>query len=352
MYLRFCTALALLVLSAIPALAKTGILEIYTTPPGAEVFIDNIYSGLTPFTDPDIKIGSHQISLVLEQTGATHRLSVDIDNLTPQVHRINFNQPHPSTFNGVIEKPALVVDSGNIQFASRPTGARVEINGKEVSKTPVSFRNADTGSYQVKFLLDGKVLEGEFRVNKNETGKLIADFEHGHIIDKWQGEKSKLVRQQKARNKQVLKQKEQAREEHIMQSLKNLQPDMREKILRARDHQHPTISLEEMYKANRSYYYIALNLDPTVVDYYKLPYDRLTLELKNLKKAKSARLGEMYEGEYVFRYGKHTRRGRLNSGNLAACRFTLYNDLTIKASYDPDDYGAGRGKGKVFISVR
>jgi hypothetical protein len=74
--------------------------------------------------------------------------------------------------------------------------------------------------------------------------------------------------------------------------------------------------------------------------------------LKNLKKEKSSRQGEIFVGEYVFRYGKHTRRGRLNSSNLASCRFTLYNDLTIKVSYDPDDYGAGRGKGNIFISVR
>ena len=352
MYFRTLTTLILLILSASPVFSKTGVIEIYTTPPGAEVFIDNIYAGLTPFTDPDIEVGPHQISLIIEKTGTTHKFSTEIDSVSPQIHRINFQQPRPTLFNGVIEKPTLIVDRGNIQFASIPTGAQIEINGKAMSKTPVSFRDADTGSYQVKFLLEGKVLEGEFQVNKNETSKLIADFNHEQIIDKGREEKSKLERQEKARTDQALKQKELVREEHVLSELKELQPEVREKILRARDQQHPTIPIEEMYDANRSYYYIALNLDPTVVTYYKLPYDRLTLELKNLKKGKSARLEDFFEGEYVFRYGKHTRRGRLNSSNFASCRFTLYNDLTIKVRYDPDDFGAGRGKGKVFVSVR
>ncbi len=349
MFFRIFSVLLSLLLSATPSLAKTGILEIYTTPSGAEVSIDNIYAGLTPFSDPSIEIGSHQISLVLEKTGAKHIFSVEIDNLSPQVHRIDFQQPQPITFNGIIENPILVIARGNIQFASLPTGARIEINGKELAKTPVSFRDADVGSYRVKFLLNDNVLEGDFRINKNETGKLIADFNQGQIIDKWQEEKSKLERQEKAR---TLKQKELAREEDVQKSLKGLQPEVREKILRSRDQQYTIVPIDEMYNANRSYYYIALDLDPAVVIHYKLPYERLTLELKNLKKGKSSRQGDFYQGEYVFRYGKHTRRGRLNSNNLTSCRFTLYNDLTIKVRYDPDDYGAGRGKGKVFVSVR
>lgn len=352
MYLRLLSVLILLILSAMPSLAKTGILEIYSTPPNVEVFVDNIYVGRTPYSDPDIEIGPHQISLLFEKTGVRHSFSIEIDNIKPQVHRINFQQPHPKSFNGTIEKPTFIVDHGNIQFASIPTGARIEINGKELATTPVSFRNADTGAYQVKFTLGEKTLEGQFRINKNETSKLIANFKRGIIIDKWREEKSKLTRKEKARQKQLLKKKEQEREKLVLQELKQLQPEARERILRARDQQHSIVPIEEMYKANRSYYYSAMKLAPMVVLQYKLPYDKLTLELKNLKKEKSSRLGIYYGGEYVFRYGKHTRRGRFNSNNLASCRFTLYNDLTIKVRYDPDDYGGGRGKGKVFVSVR
>lgn len=352
MYLRIISSLVLFFLSVIPSQAKTGVLEIYSSPDGAEVFIDKIYAGLTPFTDPDIEVGPHQISLLLKETGERLQLSVEIDALSPQVHMLNFQLPQPKTFNGVMEKPILIVDRGNIQFASIPTGARVEINGKEMAKTPVSFRDVDTGAYKVKFLLEDKVLNGEFQVNKDETSKLIADFNHGHIVNKWQEEKSKLDRQEKARALQELDQKEQAHNEQVLKVMQNLPPELRAKILHARDQQYSTISIEEMYNANRSYYYISLNLDPDVVTQYKMPYDRLTLELKNLKKAKTNRLEDYFEGEYVFRYGKYTRRGLLSSNTLATCRFTLYNDLTIKVRYDPDDYGAGRGKGKVFISVR
>lgn len=356
MLFRISTALAIILASgclfAGLSFAKTGVLEIYTNPPGVEVFINSIYVGDTPFNDPDIKTGDYRIDLVLEKTGERHSFSVVIDTLTPQVHRIDFQQPRPKTFNGKIEEPEFIRARGNIQFASIPTGATVAINGEEIATTPVSFRDADTGLYKVRFTLNDKVLTGDFRINNNETGKLIADFDRGVIIDKWREEKSKLARKEKAREEHLLEEKEQAREEHLLKDLAQLSPDARQRILRARDQQYEIVPIEEMYESNRSYYYSAMDLNPTVVNYYKLPYDKMTLELKNLKKAKSARLGEYFEGEYVFRYGKHTRRGRLNSSNLSLCRFTLYNDLTIKVSYDPDDYGGGRGKGKVFVSVR
>lgn len=352
MFIRVLSALIIFSFSVSFANAETGILEIYSTPQGADVFIDNIYAGQTPFSDPDIDTGTHQISLVLKKTGARHNFSVEIDNLSPQIHRINLQQSDTQTFNGILEEPELIVDRGNIQLASIPTGATIEINDKEIARTPVSFRDVDTGIYKIKFIYKAQILEGTFKINKDETGKLIANFEKNIIIDKWSEEKSKLARKEKARTEHLLDEKEQAREEHVMKELEHLQPEVRNRILRARDQQHPTIPIEEMYKANRSYYYSALNLNPLVVEYYKLPYDRLTLELKNLKKAKSSRNGDYFEGEYIFRYGKHTRRGKFNSSNLASCRFTLYNDLTIKVRYDPDDYGAGRGQGKVFVSVR
>lgn len=352
MYLRLFLPLLLLLLMTSAALAKTGILEIYTTPPGAEVFVDKIYVGQTPFNDPDISVGPHQISLAYEKTGAKYDFSVEIDNLKPQVHRINFEDSGPQNFNGKIEKPIVVIDQGNVQFASIPTGAHVVINGKDLATTPVSFRDVNAGTYDVEFILGDKTLTGSFHINKNETSKLIANFDRNVIVDKWREEKSKLERKESARQKHLLQQKESAREEHVMEGLKQLQPEVRAKILRARDQRHPIASVETMYNANRSYYYHALDLDPTVVAYYKLPYDRLTLELKNLKKVKSPNLGDHYEGEYIFRYGKHTRRGHFDSNNFASCRFTLYNDLTIKVRYDPDDYGGGRGQGKVFVSVR
>ena len=352
--MRPCQILVLLLLSLLTAnaWAKTGVFEVYTTPPGAEVFIDNIYVGQTPYAAPDIEVGTHSVSLFLEKTGVRSSFTISVDSITPQIYRFDFQNTKTRKFDGVIEKPTLMIDKGNIQFASIPTGARVLINGEEKAKTPVSFRDVDVGSYRVSFVLGDKTLNGQFHIFKNETGKLIADFNRSEIIDKWKEEKSKIERKEKAQKEHQLEAKEQQREEHTLAELQHLSPEVRAKILRARDQQHEVISIEEMYEANRSYYYTAMDLDPAVVSYYKLPYDRLTLELKNLKKAKSARLGDYYEGEYIFRYGKHTRRGHLNSSNLASCRFTLYNDLTIKVRYDPDDYGAGQGKGKVFVSVR
>ncbi|WP_020676600.1 PEGA domain-containing protein [Geopsychrobacter electrodiphilus] len=352
MYPRILSLLVLFLVSAVPSFAKTGILEIYTTPSGASVFINNIYVGVTPYTDPDIKIGTHHISVVHDKTGSSSEFTATVDNINPQIYKINLQNEKQKKFNGRIEPPTIIMDRGNIELASIPTGARVEINGQDLAITPVSFLDVDTGKYQIKFILAEKTLEGEFQINKNETGKLIADFEHKIIIDKWHEEKSKIERKEKGRSERILEEKELVREGHVLKNLQLLTPEVRARVLRARDQKHPIAPIEEMYQGNRSYYYTALDLDPEVVNYYKLPYDRLTLELKNLRKRNSERIGVFYEGDYVFRYGKHTRRGHLNSSVLATARFTLYNDLTIKVSYDPDDSGAGKGQGSVFVSIR
>jgi PEGA domain len=347
-------ALTLLIFltTCMPLLAETGVVEIYSVPEGLNVYLNGIFVGHTPYSNPDIEVGEHTISVSTPDSSATQSWTFTVDGLTPLTKWFYFEEPKPSKFNGVPEEPAIDKDTGNIQFASIPTGATVYVNGDKLNTTPISYRDVDIGLYSVAFELNGKWLKGTFRVENDETGKLIADFDKNQLIDKWQKEKSKTERIQHAEEEKAEKILEAEHEKVLKERLKSYSAADQRRILDARDQVFTIVPIEYMYNTNRTYYYNAMKLNDDVVRFYKLPYDKITLEIKNLKSRESQLVGVYYEGDYVFRYGKHIRRGKLISSDLGSCKIKLYNDIVIKLRYDPDTAGYGKGEGRVFLSIR
>ncbi len=345
-------ALFLCFSSASLVAAKSGIIEVHSAPSGCNVYLDGIFVGKTPYSNPEITIGEHQISVSQEDGQLTQTWDLEIDELIPKIRWFYFEPEASPHFSGIVEESILEQDEGSIQLASIPTGAMVSISGEERYTTPLSYRDVNVGQYQVSFQLNGQTLSGAFHIEKDETCKLIADFQRMVIVNKRHDEKSKLERKQKAAQKRVERQQKILLAEQQGERLRSLQKQEETRVLAARDQTYVIDPIARMYKTNRTYFYSALNLDPDVVNYYKLPYDKITLEIKNLKKNSSVLQGKYYEGDYIFRYGKHIRRGKLNSSTHASCKFTLYNDTVIKLRYDPDDYTNGKGRGKVFASVR
>ncbi len=335
-----------------PARAETGVIEIYTIPDGQNVYLNGIFVGHTPYTDPDIPIGEHSISVTSLDGTMSQNWSFVVDELTPLIKWFYFEDPQPAQFSGTLEQPSVDRGYGNVQFASIPSGATIFVNGQQLTQTPASYLDVAIGSYQVEFKLAGKTLSGSFRVEDGETGKLIADFAENKLIDKWRKEKSKTERMQSAAEEKAERQTEEEHERITRERLKVYSAEERRQILNARDTVFTIVPVEYMYKTNRTYYYNSMKLDPKLVRFYKLPYDKVTLEIKNLKARESQLIGTYFEGDYVFRYGKHIRRGKLNSSDLSTSKFKLYNDIVIKLRYDPDSSGYGKGEGRVFMSIR
>lgn len=348
----FLSAVLLILLCCTAAIAETGVIEVYSIPEGQNVYLNGIFVGHTPHSDPDIAIGEHSISVTSLDGAETQNWRFTVDAITPLRKWFYFEEPQPAKFTGTLQPPAIDKGYGNIQFASIPSGAQIYVNGEQFSQTPASYLNVEIGIYQVEFKQAGKSLKGSFRVEAGETGKLIADFDKSKIIDKWRKEKSKTERLQHAVEEKAERRLEEEHERVTRERLKAYSAEERRQILNARDTVFTIAPIEYMYKTNRTYYYNSMKLDPKLVRFYKLPYDKVTLEIKNLKARESQLIGTFFEGDYVFRYGKHIRRGKLNSSDLSSSKITLYNDIVIKLRYDPDSSGYGKGDGRVFMSIR
>ncbi len=335
-----------------PALAETGVVEIYSIPEGQNVYLNGIFVGHAPYTNPDIPIGEHSINVTNLDGSESQNWSFTLDEITPLRKWFYFEDPKPSKFSGTLQPPEVDQGYGNVQLASIPSGAQIFINGEEFSQTPASYLDVAIGIYQIEFRLAGKSLKGSFRVENGETGKLIANFAKNKLIDKWRKEKSKTARLEQAAETKAERKIELEHEKVLRERLATYSAEDRRKILNSRDTVFTIVPVAYMYKTNRTYYYNSMKLDPMLVRFYKLPYDKVTLEIKNLKTRESQLIGTFFEGDYVFRYGKHIRRGKLNSSDLSSTTFKLYNDIVIKLRYDPDTSGYGKGEGRIFMSIR
>lgn len=175
----------ILLIPSICISADTGIIEIYSDPSNAKIYIDGQYVGNTPYSNPLISVGNHQIKVILSQEYPAQYWSVNIDRITPQVKTFKFIGKQGGKFTGIEEEQKTEKFKGDIQFASIPTGALVFINNERMKKTPIGYKDVDVGKYTVRFELGSKKLNGSFSIIQNETLKLIADFNNSKILNTW-----------------------------------------------------------------------------------------------------------------------------------------------------------------------
>jgi hypothetical protein len=139
-----------------PPASEPGRLLVRSTPAGARVFVDGREVGVTPVTMRDLGRGAHAVRIVREGyrtaerrvaiTGARPAQSVTVSLLraaepTPA--------PAPST-------PATVGRyTGTVFVDSRPTGATVYVDGRQVGTTPLQMDDVDAGSHVVRMERDG-----------------------------------------------------------------------------------------------------------------------------------------------------------------------------------------------------
>ena len=176
--------LSLLLIPTICFAGETGILEVNSQPSGAKIYIDGIYVGTTPYQNLIISIGQHEVKAFLNSSYPGKKEIVNITVDEPITHTFYFTGENVGRWV-VIEKGQRNKEyTGNVVFASIPTGAIVHLKGQLPQKTPTSFKQVDVGSYDVEFRLNKQSLEGHFDVIKNETITLIADFNKGALINK------------------------------------------------------------------------------------------------------------------------------------------------------------------------
>jgi eukaryotic-like serine/threonine-protein kinase len=162
---------------------EPGRLLVRSTPAGARVFVDGREVGPTPQTVRDLPPGTHLVRIVRDGYTTEERrvaitaaqpaqsISVELARPPAAVDRVA-TAPAPSTpatvgrFMG-----ALVVDS-------RPSGARVFVDGKAAGTTPLEVGSVDAGSHALRLELDGyQRWTSAIRVVAGERNRVTASLE-------------------------------------------------------------------------------------------------------------------------------------------------------------------------------
>lgn len=125
-----------------------GQLRIATTPPDAEIFLDGKRMGITPVTLREVLIGDYRLEL--RKTGyASHTQNITIKHN----ETTNINE--------------TLSDGMEITITSTPSGAKIEIDGKDMGKTP--FKGMlGFGSHDIKITNNKKVVTERINVTQGE----------------------------------------------------------------------------------------------------------------------------------------------------------------------------------------
>ena len=115
----------------------TGSISIISSPAGASVNLDGWDKGTTPVTIPQVKAGSH--TLTLKKAGYTDKVGtivVEGGQITSVTITLIPEGQNPSAF-------------GTLTIRSTPAGANVYFDGEKVENTPVTLQNVPSGSHKV-----------------------------------------------------------------------------------------------------------------------------------------------------------------------------------------------------------
>jgi serine/threonine protein kinase len=133
-----------------------GRLLVRSTPSGASVSLDGRARGETPLALRDLPLGGHTI--VVSRPGyAPERRRVTLTrNRLAQTLTVPLRASSTAAATARRpERPEASGYTGTMVFESRPTGARVVLDGREVGRTPLVLPGIRAGSHVVRLELDG-----------------------------------------------------------------------------------------------------------------------------------------------------------------------------------------------------
>ena len=119
-----------------------GYITIKSEPAGAEVYIDNVKVGVTPYMMKKIKLGSRVVEL--RKTG----FETYADMVTVKSNEVNKQLEN-------VKLTAVRVPMGILELASNPSGAVITIKGRQYGQTPKTLTDFEVGTYTVYFSKEG-----------------------------------------------------------------------------------------------------------------------------------------------------------------------------------------------------
>jgi hypothetical protein len=168
-----------------PDTANDGRLLVRSTPAGAHVTVDGKDEGPTPATVRDLAIGAHQVRVSRDgyvtaerHVTLTHRQTAQSLEIPLEPQRAATSRgthttaPEPST-PGTLGRFA-----GTVVIESRPTGAKVFLDGKLIGTTPLAMPSVSAGEHAVRLEYDGyRRWTSSVRVVAGEQNRVTASLE-------------------------------------------------------------------------------------------------------------------------------------------------------------------------------
>jgi hypothetical protein len=156
-----------------------------STPAGAHVTVDGKDAGPTPATVRDLAIGAHLIRVSREgyvteerHVTLTHRQTAQSLTISLERERTTASRGTQTTAPAPTTPGTLGRFAGTVLIESRPTGAKVFLDGKLIGTTPLAMSSVSAGEHAVRLEYDGyRRWTSSVRVVSGEQNRITASLE-------------------------------------------------------------------------------------------------------------------------------------------------------------------------------
>jgi PEGA domain/Protein kinase domain len=172
--------------AAAPSVTASGRLLIRSTPEGASVSVDGRDYGKTPATVRDLAHGPHQVRVTRDGYAAQERRVVISSSRPSQSVNVTMARtPPPPPARSATAAPAPPAGTpttsratGALAVDSRPTGARVFLDGKPIGTTPLMVPSVAAGDHAIRIELEGyRPWSSSVRMVAAESNRVTASLE-------------------------------------------------------------------------------------------------------------------------------------------------------------------------------
>lgn len=149
----------------------TGQIIVRSVPTGALVTVDGRTRGTTPETLGDLSLGVHTVQVARP-------------GYTPASRRVTLTASRPKseisvTLRAAVGEPGT--QAGSLVVDSRPRGARVTLDGRDIGVTPVRVPSVSVGTHSVRIELEGyRGVTSQVVVKPGEQASSAVTLERAH----------------------------------------------------------------------------------------------------------------------------------------------------------------------------
>jgi hypothetical protein len=181
-----------------PAAPATGKLQVRSNPSGASVTLNGAWRGRTPLTLDDLAFGNYVVRVVspgydvareeitLSSAAASSNISLRLQRqrtaaaTKPAPPRQQAPPARSTTPSAAPSTPARPTSplTGSIYVDSRPRGAKVFIDGKEIGNTPIQIPEVRIGSHVIRLqLADHRIWSNSVSVSAGQESRVTGSLE-------------------------------------------------------------------------------------------------------------------------------------------------------------------------------